>query len=168
MTPYLVTPPLSLPVDDLSMKAHLRVAHDDDDADIFEKQSGAVAALDGWGGQLGRCIMPQVWAVDVIGPGPHLLPFPDASNVTATVSNASVDVTTIRHPIGTCATVVAGSEDAVTIAATYGLPRPRIEAARTLIKLMVQREFDVMAGPDYDAITRTISHLIKILRWSRV
>jgi hypothetical protein len=33
---------------------------------------------------------------------------------------------------------------------------------------MVQREFDQMAGPDYDAITRSIQAIINTLRWRRL
>ena len=168
MTPYLFTPPASLPVTLAEMKAHLRVVHADDDADIAAKQEGAVAMLDGWGGLLGRCIMPQTWAIDVTGPGPHLLPFPDALGVTATADGDPADVTVTRDGLGLCASVDAAADQAVTITAEYALPEPRVSAAETLIKLMVQREFDVMAGPDYDAITRSIQALIGALRWRRI
>ena len=168
MTPYLVTPPASLPVTLAEMKAHLRVVHADDDADIAAKQAGAVAMLDGWGGILGRCIMPQTWAIDVTGPGPHLLPFPDASDVTATADGDAADVTVTREGLGLCVSVDADADQAVTIAAEYALPEPRISAAESLVKLMVQREFDVMAGPDYDAITRSIQALIGALQWRRI
>ena len=169
MTPYLVTPPAALPVTLAEMKAHLRVVHADDDADIAAKQAGAVAMLDGWGGVLGRCIMPQTWAVDVTGAGPHLLPFPDASNITAESDGDALSVTVTREGAGLCVSVVgADAGQAVTISATYGLPDPRRSAAETLIKLMVQREFDAMAGPEYDAITRSIQSLIGAMRWRRL
>ncbi len=168
MIPYLVTAPVALPVELAAMKAHLRVVHADDDADIAAKQAGAVAMLDGWGGLLGRCIMPQTWSVDVTGAGPHLLPFPDASNIVAEADGDALDVTVTREGLGLCVSVDAGVDQAVTIAAEYALPEPRISAAESLIKLMVQREFDVMAGPDYDAITRSIQALIGALRWRRI
>ena len=166
--PYLVTPPAELPVTLSEMKAHLRVVHADDDADIAAKQAGAVAMLDGWGGLLGRCIMPQTWAIDVTGPGPHLLPFPDASDVTAAADGDALDVTVTREGLGLCVSVDADADQAVTIAAEYALPEPRISAAESLVKLLVQREFDVMAGPDYDAITRSIQALVGALRWRRI
>jgi hypothetical protein len=169
MTPYLVTPPASLPVTLDAMKAHLRVVHDSDDADIAAKQAGAVAMLDGWGGVLGRCIMPQVWAVDVTGPGPHRLPFPDASDVAAEAGGDPLAVEVSRTALGPCVAVPgAAAGDAVTISASYALPAPRLAAAQTLIKLMVQREFDAMAGADFDAITRTVQALITALRWVRL
>lgn len=169
MTPYLVTAPVSLPVSLESMKAHLRVVHDDDDDDITAKQAGAVAVLDAWGGVLGRCIMPQVWAIDVRGAGPHLLPFPDASEIAAKSGDDDLGAAITRSGAGLCVSVLgASSGELVTITATYGLPEPRVSAAETLIKLMVQREFDMMVGPEYDAITRSIDALVGALRWVRI
>jgi hypothetical protein len=167
--PYLVTPPATLPVTLAQVKAHLRVVHNDDDADITSKIEGAVAVLDAHGGVLGRCIVSQVWAIDVEGAGPHLLPFPDASNIVAESDGDAVAYTTQRRGIGLCVTITDAQPDqAVTIRATYGLPSPRISAAQSLIKLMVQREFDAMAGPDYDAITRSIQAIITAMRWVRI
>lgn len=166
--PYLVTPPASLPVSLSDMRAHLRVVATDDDADLDAKQEGAVAMLDGWGGVLGRCIMPQTWAIDVTGPGPHLLPFPDAENIAAEANGDPLDVTVTRRGLGLCVAVSAAPDDAVTITAEYGMPEPRRSAARSLIKLMVQREYDSTQGPEYDALTRSIQALITAMRWVRV
>jgi hypothetical protein len=169
MTPYLITAPASLPVTLSEMKAHLRVVHNDEDDDITAKQAGAVAALDGWGSALNRCIMPQVWAVDVIGPGPHVLPFPDATNIAAASNGNSLSVDVTRRGDGFLVAVDdALFDQMITITATYGLPAPRLSAAQTLVKLMVQREFDVMAGPDYEAITRSIDSVVSVLRWRRI
>jgi hypothetical protein len=167
--PYLVTPPAVAPVLVADLKLHLRVAHNDDDTDITAKAAGVVAALDGWGGMLGRCIMPQTWAVDAKGPGPHVLPFPDASSIAAVSGGDPVAVTTERRGMGFVVTAASVAADqAVTISAVYGLPATRLPSAQTLIKLMVQREFDAMAGADYDAITRTIDWHLSQLRWVRV
>lgn len=169
MTPYSVIAPVELPVTPSEVKAHLRVVHSDDDADILAKIDGAVAMLDGWGGALNRCIMPQRWAIDVSGPGPHLLPFPDASNIAAQSNGDALSVTFERAGSGFLVTVAAATYDqAVTITATYGLPFTKLPTAKTLIKLIVQREFDVMAGADYDAITRSIDAQISVLRWRRL
>jgi hypothetical protein len=169
MTPYLVTPPAVLPVALSDMKLHLRVSHNDDDADIEQKQKGAVAMLDGYGGILCRCIMPQTWAVDVIGPGPHVLPFPDATGIAAVSGTDPLAVTVARTAMGQAVTVTdAASDQPVTISAVYGLPAPRLAAAQSLVKMMVQREFDMLAGNDYGAITQTINYHINTLRWGRV
>jgi hypothetical protein len=169
MIPYLVTPPVALPVSLPDLKAHLRVRHADDDADIAAKQAGVVGLLDGWAGILGRCIMPQVWAIDATGPGPHVLPFPDATNVAAVSGDDDLDVSVVRTGLGFCVTVAdAAPAQAVTIRATYGLPPTQLPAVQSLIKLMVQREFDLLAGQEGDAITRTIDHLITAQRWGRL
>ena len=165
MTPYLVTPPADLPVSLHALKAHLRVTQFDDDASLEELQAGVVGALDGWGGVLGRCIMPQVWAVDVEGPGPHRLPFPDATEVTA--NGDAVEPVRRRDGLWVTAEAAAPGE-AVTITATYGLPQARLATAQTLVKLMVAREYDAPQGPAYEALSRSIQAHLTPLRWGRL
>ena len=164
MTPYLVAAPEDMPVSLAALKAHLRVAHNDDDAEIGALQAGVVALLDGWGGILGRCIMPQTWAVQVTGPGPHILPFPDA--VTVTVDGE--EITPKRTGAGLSVMLDVAPSEAAVIEGQYALPEARRPTLETLVKLMVGREFDRMAGPDYDAATRSIEQHIAALRWRRV
>ena len=169
MTPYIVTPPTSLPVSLAAMKLHLRVSHDEDDADIDAMQAGAVAMLDAWGGLLCRCIMPQTWAADVIGPGPHLLPFPDALAVVAEADGVPVAATLARTASGPSVTLSGVlDEQAATLRFTCGLSADRLPAAQSLVKLLVAREYDRASGADYDAATRSIQALITALRWGRV
>lgn len=169
MTPYIVTPPSALPVTLSEMKAHLRVVHADDDTDITQKMEGAVAMLDAWGGALNRCIASQVWAVDLIGPGPHRLPFPDASSIVVLDGDATLSSVVERCFDGFYVTAASATPDLpVTVRATYGLPATRIAAAKTLIKLTVERDFDKMSGPGYEANARSIHALIGALRWRRV
>lgn len=169
MTPYLITAPANPPVDLADMKAHLHVDPDDDDASIVGYQAGAVAVLDAWGGVLGRCIMPQTWAIDVIGPGPHLLPFPDATEIVAESGGVAVGVEVSRTGLGQCVTVAdAAPDQEITIEAVYGLPAERLPAAQTLVKLMVSRDYDAPHGPAYDSMSRSIDALISALRWRRL
>lgn len=168
MTPYLVTPPATPPVTLAHLKQDpiLRVVANDEDDAIMRVQAGMVSDLDGWKGWLGRCIMPQVWAVNVEGPGPHLLPFPDASNITAQADGDDLAVVVTRNGMGTYAAlsdVLPGQ--AATIAATYGLPATDLPAAQMLITLMVKRHYDAAVGPEYEAYTRTIQAQIARLRW---
>lgn len=169
MTPYLVTEPAEYPVTLEDMKAHLRVAHDDDDLDIDARIASATAHLDGWGGVLGRCIMPQTWAIDVCGPGPHLLPFPEASDVTATGVSGELDATVTRS---TCGPMVkledAESDEEIVIEFVSAMPAPRLPAAQSLIKLMVARDFDLMSGAEAMAADNAIAALMNGLRWRRV
>jgi hypothetical protein len=169
MTPYLVTPPTALPVSRDAVKAHLRVVHVDEDDDIDAKLTGAVAALDAWGGLLGRAIMPQTWAVDVTGPGPHLLPLPDVTDATAQGVNGPLDVTLTRGSAGQCATVAdALPDEPLMIEFDVAMSAERLPVVQSIIKLMVQREYDIMAGADYEAITRSIDALVNVVRWRRV
>jgi hypothetical protein len=169
MTPYLVTPPADMPVTLEEVKAHLRVVHDDEDDDITDKIAGAVAALDAWGGLLGRAIMPQTWAVDVTGPGPHLLPFPEASDVTAQGVGGALDVTVKRSFGGPLVTVAdALSDEPIVVQFESGMSAERLPLAQSIVKLIVQREYDIMAGADYEAITRSIDALVNVVRWRRV
>lgn len=169
MTPYLVTAPTEVPVTLGQMKAHLRVAHDDDDGDIESRLEGAVAHLDGWGGVLGRCIMPQTWAIDVTGPGPHLLPFPEASDVTATGVSGALDATVTRSNGGPLVTLEdAGADEEIVIQFVSAMPAPRLPAVQSLIKLMVEREFDRFSGPEAAAADNAIAALLNGLRWRRV
>lgn len=59
--PVLVTPADLMPLTVAEVKAHLRVAHDDDDATIAALIAAATAHLDGWTGILGRCLVEQTW-----------------------------------------------------------------------------------------------------------
>lgn len=173
MTPYIVTPPASSPVTLEEMKSHLRVDFPDDDADIDAQQLAAVAMLDGWGGVLGRCIMPQTWAIDVTGPGPHLLPFPDASAVSAESDGDTLASTVERSSLGPLATVANAEPDQpVTIQATYGLPSERLPAAQALVKLIVGNWYEnrsaVVVGHVVSDLPMAATALISALRWQRI
>lgn len=172
MTPYLITGPSVYPVAIADLKAdpRMRIETDETDDAILQVQAGIVSMLDGWGGELNRCIMPQTWAIDVTGPGPHVLPFPDASSITVTSGGEAVaSVLTKRTGRGfevTCEDVLTDEE--ITIQAVYGLSAEKLPAAEQLITLMVQRHFDVLSGPDYEAATKSIEAHIRVLRWRRV
>lgn len=169
MTPYLITAPTAQPVTLAEMKAHLRVAHDDDDTDIAARIASVTAHLDGWGGVLGRCLMPQTWAIDVEGPGPHLLPFPEATDVTATGVAGALDVVVTRGAAGPVVTIAdAEADEPLVVQFDSGLPSTRLPAAQSLIKLMVQRDFDLMSGPEGLAMDMAIGAFLSGLRWRRV
>lgn len=173
MTPRLVTPPASMPVSMVDMLTHLHVFHYDDDAYIGGLQAAAVAYLDAYGGVLGRCIMPQTWAVDVTGPGPHLLPFPDATGIDVVADGAAV---AFEQALTGCGTVVtaadAAGDAAITITAVYGLPDQRLPAARALVQLIVggwyQNRESVVIGSSAVELPMAAGALIAALKWRRV
>lgn len=66
------------------LKLHLRVDHDDEDALIASLGAAAMAHIDGPRGILGRCIQPQVWALEGAAPGGWFrLPLPGVRSITA-------------------------------------------------------------------------------------
>lgn len=176
MTPYLVTGPTQAPVTLSEMLVQLRIEADaptETALEVSEMIGEAVAHLDGYGGALGRCIMPQSWAVDVVGPGPHLLPFPDASNVAAASGVDSLEVTTEICPQGIYATVSdAVADQEVTITATYALPAQRLPAVKRLIKLIVTTWYDnrasVIVGKSVSTLPMAADALVSALRWRQI
>jgi uncharacterized phiE125 gp8 family phage protein len=61
----LLTAPTGLPVSLDEAKGHLRVESTDDDTLITGLLTAAVQHLDGKDGWLGRCLLPQQWALDI-------------------------------------------------------------------------------------------------------
>lgn len=57
----LVIPPVDAVVSMTEAKAHLRVSHDDEDAEIAAMVDAATAYLDGLDGVLGRALGQQTW-----------------------------------------------------------------------------------------------------------
>lgn len=172
MTPYLVTPPVSLPVSLGVMKDHLRVDHDDEDQDIDDLQTAAVAYLDAHGGVLGRCIMAQAWAIDVTGPGPHLLPYPDGTGISAEADGSTLTFTTCLTGSGTMVTVEGfGPDDEATITAEYALPVERLPAAQALVKLIVGNWYEnraAVTGTSMAELPMAAGALISALKWRHV
>lgn len=57
----LITPPTEKPVTAAQCKTHLNIPHSDWDASIEIYIGAAVNYLDGYGGNLGRCMITQTW-----------------------------------------------------------------------------------------------------------
>lgn len=88
LRPVRITPPVAAPVTLDEAKAHLRVDGADGDALITALIAAATDHLDGYSGVLGRCIVNQQWRQDFASWSPLRLPFPNASEVTVTYSDA--------------------------------------------------------------------------------
>lgn len=62
--PVLITAPETQPVSLAEAKLHLRVDHNDEDAQILGLIRAATEHLDGWTGILGQCVVEQTWRQD--------------------------------------------------------------------------------------------------------
>lgn len=82
MRPFCIDAPVGPLVELTDLRRHLRVDSHEEDALIASYSQAAVDYLDGYGGVLGRCILPQKWALPLIGrPDVVMLPFPDCRDL---------------------------------------------------------------------------------------
>jgi hypothetical protein len=167
--PVLVTPPSVPVVADADLRAHLRVVGTHDDAVIQSLQAAAVAYLDGWKGVLGRAIRAQVWRVTVQGPGPHLLPMPDVTAVTATAGADPVAVVQTLTTRGVEVTLPEGTGEAV-VTFTCEMPAQQRSAAEAAVKMLVGHWYEhrEAVGPAMQEIPMAVDMLVGALRWARV
>ncbi|WP_028029895.1 head-tail connector protein [Gemmobacter nectariphilus] len=166
--PVLVTPATAEVVGVSDLKAFLRVDHGDEDGLIGALADAATAWLDGWGGVLGRAIMPQTWRQDFEGPGPHVLAMPDVVTVAATVDDVAVDV--IIEAIGAGAAVTAeGVTGTLRVTYTCQMPPERLPAAQAAVKMLVAHWYmnreTVVTGTIATDVPMTVGALVAALRW---
>ena len=82
LKPVRTVAPAETPLTLAEAKAHLRVDSTDEDDLVTAYLEGATAALDGWSGILGRCLVTQTWRQDFREfSDPLRLPFPDVASV---------------------------------------------------------------------------------------
>jgi hypothetical protein len=82
--PYQITPPDGelMPVDD-ALREHLRIGSAVGNDLVQTYIQAAIDLLDGYSGQLGRCILKQEWAFPVpLDSNEMLLPFPDCREMS--------------------------------------------------------------------------------------
>ncbi len=85
LAPVRVTAPAASPVSLSEVKAHCQVSGSASDTVLQVMLDAAVAYLDGWSGILGRCLINQVWRMDLCEwPASRIirLPFPNVSAAT--------------------------------------------------------------------------------------
>ena len=160
MTPYLVTPPASLPVTLEEVKAFLPVLHDDDDSAISAMIAAAVVHLDALSGILGRAIMQQTWAIDVDAAGDYVLPMPDVT--AASIDGTALTIT--RTPLGPQVT----TEAAGTVQFTCGLPAHLLPGAQQAVMWIVRRSYEQLNGAALDAANFIIDMHVSPLRVRRL
>lgn len=162
MTPSIVTPPASLPVEMPAMRLHLRVDHTEDDTLIEALVASATAHLDGWTGVLGRCIMPQTWKITADA-GEIVLPMPDVTAATAAYEAGTTALAITATALGPCVTLT----EACDVTFTCGLPARLLPAAQAAIKLLVghwyaNREAIGDVGAE---IPLAVDSLVTAMRW---
>ncbi len=90
LEPVRTTVPAGYPVTLAEAKDHLHVDGSDSDARIEFLIAAATEKLDGWNGELGRCLITQIWRVD-FDRFPHgrrlSLPFGPVQSVTVEYSD---------------------------------------------------------------------------------
>jgi uncharacterized phiE125 gp8 family phage protein len=132
MTPVLITAPVDPVVTLDDLKQHLRIDYNDDDDLIEQLQASAVAHLDGWNGQLGRCIMPQTWAVNLTC-GMHVLPFPDVTGAVLDPDGDNITLNVVLKEDG--ATIDLDRDGQVNF--SCAMPPTLLPAAQVAVKMWV-------------------------------
>lgn len=168
MKPTLITPSTAAVVALADLKDHLRVDSGEEDALILNLEKAAVAHLDGYHGILGRCILHQIWGVQVSRAGTYRLPLPDVHSVTATgAGGEDVEIALCHDTLGAQVTVAAAAQIQMTIAMPSGL----LEAVRVAIKLLVGHWYLNREAVDEARMATTplsFDAVIGPLRWTRI
>jgi hypothetical protein len=172
MKPYLVTPPTQDLLDLQQIKDHLRVTHDDEDAIISGYAQSVMAEIDGWDGVCGRAIMPQVWAQDFEGPGPHRLALPDVGEIDVTFDGAAVDASKITRTETASGTEIELTGYGVGVARIQyacALSERKLPLARTAALLMIGHLYDnraaVITGTVATELPLGVDRHLARLRW---
>lgn len=166
MTPFLVSGPETAPVELAAAQDYCRVMAGDDDAVLAMLLATAVAHLDGWDGQLGRCIMAQTWAADLPA-GWHVLPMPDVTAAVATYGDATTEDLAVTP---TAAGPAVSLPAAARVAFTCALPDRLLPRVRAIVLQLVALWYDHRGAADTDLIRMvpgSTRALIDGLRWGR-
>jgi uncharacterized phiE125 gp8 family phage protein len=179
IAPELVTPPAAL----LSLEEaalHLRVDASEEANLITGLIAAAVGWMDGWRGVLGRCIMPQTWAIRTCALQSLRLPFPDVRSAVVSYLDPAGDPQTVDAADYRVRTIngaghltfasdysapdlLADRDDAVTISAEYGFaepPQPLKVAALMLVGHWYQHREAVVVGTITAEVPMAVNALI--------
>lgn len=176
MTLTLITAPTQTVVSATDLREHLRVTDVGEDAYIGTLVAGAVAYLDGWGGVLGRAIMPQTWREEFDGWGTLKLSLPDVTAVAVTYedslgSEQPATSATLRKS-GAAWVVDADGPDAsrIFVNMTCSLPASRLPAVQTAVKMLVAHWYlnREAAGEAMSEVPMSADALIAALRYRAI
>lgn len=173
MSPRLITPPTAQPVTLPEIKAMIRVTDDEEDTVVQALIDAAVGLADGYGGWLGRAIMPQVWAENLTMPGPWVLALPDvdAGSLTVTLDGTAVAggaVTLTASDGGPVLTLTGVSGKTATVQYSAALPAAKLKSAKLMIGLAVDAWYANRSGGDMDGLPPAVLAMIQSLRWHGV
>lgn len=163
MTPVRTAAPADPVVSLQDLKAHLRVDSDDDDMLITAYQAAAVGWLDGYRGVLGRCIMPQTWAVTYDAPGTYRLPFPGVQAVEADAGTATLS----HDALGSLVTLT----EAATVTLTAKAPDDILASVQMIVKLMVGHWYanrEAVTQGSFAELPMAVNALLAPIRWVRI
>lgn len=172
----LVTPPTVDLVSIPDLRDHLRITTPDEDGYIASLAASVVSYLDGWGGVLGRAIMPQTWRQEFGGWGCLRLALPDVTAVDVTYEDADgveqpATSVTLRQD-GAAWVVDADGPDAsrVFVNMTCALPAARLPVAVMIVKLMVAHWYmnREAVGEAMHEVPMAADALITSLRWRKL
>lgn len=150
----LVEPPVPFITLD-EAKAHCRVDHSDEDLLLQQAIDAAISHLDGYRGILRRCIVNQVWRLDVARPYRTVrLPFPDISAVSVAFTDepsGAVPFEQAHDGLALTFGGVLGRPIAITFTAGFG-PAEDVPAAIKIAALMLVNFFYNQRGGDGEGI----------------
>lgn len=164
-----ITAPASPVVPLRTLKAQLKIEHAESDEELLQYQATAVARLDGFGGLLGRAILPQTWEQEFGHWGMLRLALPDVSEATATYLDAegaeqpATSVSLRRDFLGSYVEAEGPAATRIFVTFTAAMPEELLPAVRQAIILMVKSLHD---GPDRDR-ERAVMDLINPIRVRR-
>lgn len=111
--PRLVTAPTGYPVTLTEVEAHLRLTPGENEGPNYVLDALIAAAtqhMDGWGGTLGRCLLTQVWEIQIDDWSRCVrLPFPDVSAATVSYTDVNDAAQTVDSALFDIRTDTGGS-----------------------------------------------------------
>jgi uncharacterized phiE125 gp8 family phage protein len=171
VTPTLVAPPTAalVTVDEARRQARIDDHHEDDLVQNYI--DAAVSMLDGWGGILGRAIMPQTWRQQFDGWGTLRLALPDVQSVAVTYRDAEGEMQPIEASLGADALgayVEAEGPDTDLVRVDYvcAMPESARRTVRQAVVLQVAAWADDRAGAS--ELSPGAMALVSIARRQRV
>lgn len=178
MTCIRIVAPVGSVVDLAGLRDQCRVDGTDHDASLTAFGLAAEAYLDGYGGILGRAILPQTWRDTFTGWGELRLTLPDVASVVVSYQDAAGVWITITAPTierddrGWFLTATGPDTAAVRVDYVAGLASDKLPVAAVIVRLMVANWFAnreaVVTGTIVADLPMAVDALIGVLVWRRV